>query len=70
MSQRTVCELLKELGGRATSRQISDLALRKYPDHSLHSYVSDRLRKLSNRRYVKKNEDGTWETVAKRGSPT
>ncbi|MGA2199443.1 MAG: hypothetical protein ABSG45_05845 [Nitrososphaerales archaeon] len=31
MSQRTVYELLKELGGRATSRQISELALKKYP---------------------------------------
>jgi len=70
MSQRTVYELLKELGGRATSRQISELALKKYPDYSLHSYVSERLRKLRNWGHVKKNEDGTWEIVAKRGPPT
>ncbi len=69
MKQRTVYELLNELGGRATSRQISELALKKYPEYSLHSYDSDRLRKFRNWGYVKKNADGTCEFVTKRGPP-
>ena len=63
MSQKVVLELLKELGGRATSRQISQLALKRYPEDTLHAYVGNRLRKLANWGLVKHNSDDTWEIV-------
>lgn len=46
MSQKVVYQLLKELGGTATRKQISELAFKKYPNLTLHQYVSDRLLKL------------------------
>jgi Fe2+ or Zn2+ uptake regulation protein len=46
MSQQTVLELLRELGGTATSSEIIKLAREKYPDLSLSHYVGHRLRKL------------------------
>lgn len=46
MSQRLVLELLKELGGKATSRQIKVLAKKRYPDSALDVLVGDRLSKL------------------------
>jgi hypothetical protein len=67
VSQRTVFELLKELGGRARTGEISKLAFEKYPDLTLNQYVSDRLHKLANWGYVKKNPDGTWEIISKDG---
>ena len=70
MSQKVVFALLKELGGRATVRQISELARKRYPDDTLYSYVGNRLRKLQNWGYVKRNSDGSWEIVDKRGPPT
>jgi DNA-binding HxlR family transcriptional regulator len=46
MSQSIVLELLNELGGVASLKEIRALAKKKYPDTTLHSYISDRLRKL------------------------
>ncbi len=46
MSQSIVLELLNELGGVASLKEIRALAKKKYPDATLHSYISDRLRKL------------------------
>ncbi len=69
MSQKTVYELLKELGGKATVKQISELALKKYPEYSLHSYVGNRLHKLANWGYIKQNRDGTWEILSKESPP-
>jgi hypothetical protein len=46
MSQRIILELLRELGGKGTTRQIEELAKKKYPDASLDQYVNDRLNKL------------------------
>lgn len=40
MGQDHAKELLVELGGRATSAQIRDLAKKKYPKSSLYSYVT------------------------------
>jgi hypothetical protein len=63
LSQKVVLELLRELGGRATSRQISQLALQRYPGDTLYTYVGNRLRKLENWDLVKHNPDDTWEIV-------
>jgi hypothetical protein len=64
MSQKLVFDLLKELGGRARCKDISELAKKKYPDLSLYLYVSVRLHALSKWGYVKRNPDLTWEIVA------
>jgi hypothetical protein len=63
LSQKVVLELLMELGGRATSKQISQLALERYPEDTLHTYVSNRLRKLANWGLVRHNSDDTWEVI-------
>ncbi len=47
MSQSDVLNLLVELGGRATSRQIADLARKKFPRRTLHLYIGNRLTKLA-----------------------
>jgi hypothetical protein len=64
VSQKQVYDLLESLGGRATTGEISKLALAKYPGDSLYQYVSDRLHKLEKWGYVKHNEDRTWEIIA------
>lgn len=46
MSQLEVLKILEELGGRARRVDISKKAKEKYPQYSLHLYVSDRLMKL------------------------
>ena len=46
MSQKIILQLLRELGGRATRKQIADLARKKYPDATLYSYVGLPLRRL------------------------
>lgn len=56
MSQKLVYQLLEELGGKATTRQIKALAKSKYPDISLHTYVYDRLIRLEKWGYIKSNK--------------
>jgi len=65
MSQKTVYELLKELGGKATSSQIRKLAQERYPDLTLYLYVTNRLRKLQRNGYVKYDAaSGYWIIVS------
>ena len=70
LSQKTVFELLRELGGKARTSEISRLALQKYPEASLHQYISVRLHQLQSWGYVKHNPDGTWEIASKDGPQT
>jgi hypothetical protein len=63
MSQSTVLELLRHLG-RATTKQIAELAMERYPGLSLHLYVGDRLNKLHKWGIVDKGKDGFWYIVA------
>lgn len=63
MSQKAVYELLKELGGRATSREISRLAKERYPIYTLHLYVTNRLHKLERNGIVKQDKEGYWEII-------
>jgi len=65
MSQQAVYELLQKLGGRATSREISQLALKMYPEYTLHSYVGNRLRKLQKNGYVRLDKEGFWVIISK-----
>lgn len=46
MSQKIVLQLLKDLGGRATWKQVSRLAKERFPEATLWSYVGQQLRKL------------------------
>ena len=46
MSQEDVLEIIKELGGRATTSQIVQRAKAKFPTRTLHMYVVNRLKKL------------------------
>ena len=65
MSQEDVFNILKELGGEATTEQIRKKARVKYPKRTLYLYVLNRLRKLEkdkqilfireNWRIIKKN---------------
>lgn len=66
MSQSDVLQLLKNLGGRATNRELIKEAKDEFPGRSLHSHVNMRLRALERRRLVSKldDEDGVvWETT-------
>jgi len=54
MSQSDVLELLYELGGSATTKEIRDLAKRKYPERTLYTYVGNRLKKLEKWDVIKK----------------
>lgn len=57
MSQRDVYEILKELGGKATTKEIREFAKKKYPNCSLHTYVSTRLSALEKHGCIKKEKD-------------
>ena len=54
MSQKLIWEILKELGGVATTKQVRELAKRKYPDATLWQYVFNRLHKLEYNGYVER----------------
>jgi len=65
LSQRDVYEILKELGGKASTGEISKRAKEKYPTRSLHQYVSDRLNKLAKKDVVKRmeGEGAYWKII-------
>jgi hypothetical protein len=52
LSQRIVLELLKELGGKAKIREISNLAKIKYPESCLYEFVGHKLERLASWGYV------------------
>ena len=52
MSQRVVLELLKELGGKAKTREVSNLAKIRYPESCLHEFVGHKLERLAAWGYV------------------
>lgn len=68
MSQKIIYDLIEELGGEATTKQIKELALKRYPNLTLHTYVKNRLKKLENFGYVKKTISDRvemWKIVRK-----
>lgn len=62
MSQEDVLEILKELGGSATQKEIKDRAKSKYPDRTLYQYISNRLQKLKKWKIITYNQ-GIWKVV-------
>jgi len=68
MSQSDVLQLLKNLGGCASSSEIIQEAKKEFPERSLHSHVSMRLKALKRRGLVSKQdtEDGLmWKITSK-----
>jgi hypothetical protein len=64
LSQRIVLELLKELGGRAKTREISNLAKSKFPESRLYEFVGHKLERLASRGYVYHDRiNGIWSIV-------
>lgn len=55
MSQEDVLNILKELKGEATTKEIRKLAKKKYRERTLYLYVGDRLKKLERNKQVIKN---------------
>lgn len=67
MSQQDVLQLLKKMGGRASSSEIIQEAKKEFPERSLHSHVSMRLKDLERRNLVSKQDTGgglVWETTS------
>jgi Fe2+ or Zn2+ uptake regulation protein len=67
LSQEEVYKILKELGGKATTRQISIRAKEKFPTASLYQYVGNRLQKLEKNGHVKRTlekREITWSIIA------
>jgi len=68
MSQEEIYKILEELGGEATSGQISRRAKEKYPNLSLYMYVARRLQRLELYGVVKsedKNRKTLWKIIDK-----
>jgi uncharacterized membrane protein len=66
MSQKEVYEIIKELGGEATYREIKRRAKEKFPNLTLWQYVTDRLKKLEKKGYVikiKRGNEVVWKIV-------
>lgn len=59
MSQIETLIILEEMGGKGRTFQVAAAALRKYPEFSLNTYVSDRLAKAKKWGYVTK-EGNYW----------
>jgi cytochrome b involved in lipid metabolism len=71
MSQLVVYQFLIDLGGKATLKQIREMALRKFPESTLYSYVGQRLHKLEEEGVVKHNKkDDTWEIIPGKTFPS
>ncbi len=65
MTQEDVRRLLDELGGKATVKEISTRAEKKYPERSLHTYVGQLLRRLEKKGFVTEVSDKTWQLTEK-----
>lgn len=60
MSQEDVLKILKDLKGEATTKEIQEVAKKKYPERTLYLYVSNRLKKLERNNQIKK-EGERWK---------
>lgn len=56
MSQARVYEILQFLGGEATTKAIREEAYKRYPSLTLHTYVTNRLKKLEKYGVVERSE--------------
>lgn len=66
MSQEEVFHIVKLLGGKATTKEVTDYARKNYPNYSLYMYIGRRLRKLAEWGYLKRTNVGamdSWEII-------
>ena len=64
MSQRIVLGLLKELVGKAKTREISNLAKIRYPESCLYEFVGHKLERLASWGYVHHDRiNGIWYII-------
>lgn len=64
MSQEDVLNILKELKGEATIKEIRELAKKKYSGRTLYLYVGNRLKKLERNKQIIKNGE-KWKIKKK-----
>lgn len=63
MSQRKVYDLVRSLGGEATTPEIKEAAIAEYPRASLHKYATNRLNSLEGWGFISKHESEDGPTV-------
>lgn len=63
MSQEDVLEILRELGGTASTDAIRERAREKFPTATLANYVWDRLTRLEKWGRVRRENRGTLWTI-------
>lgn len=66
MSQKEVYNIIRELGGKASTSEIKKRAREKFPNLSLHLYVNNRLTQLEKYGFIRKHAAGrvtTWTIV-------
>jgi hypothetical protein len=64
VTQKIVLELLRELGGKAKTSDISKLAKLRYPDSPLHQQVAHKLMRLHIWGYIQHDRiKGTWSVL-------
>ena len=64
MTQEDVLSILKELKGEATTKEIRELAKKKYRERTLYLYVVNRLKKLEKNKQVIKDGE-KWKIKKK-----
>lgn len=60
MSQKKIYEIIKSCGGKVSRRTITNIVNEKYPNTTMHVYISNRLTKLEEKGVIKKfkNDNG------------
>lgn len=59
MSQQKIYEVINSCGGKASRRMITDIVKEKYPNTTMHVYISNRLKRLEKKGIIKKIEHKT-----------
>lgn len=65
MTQEDVRRLMEELGGEATTGELSQLAKERFPERTLDTYVGSLLRRLRTKGFVTTEDEITWELTKK-----
>ena len=63
MGQYEVYAIINKLGGKATTKQIKENLLKKYPNFAYHTYVYYTLKKLVKNEYIQRITNENNETI-------
>lgn len=66
MSQEDVLNILKELKGKATTKEVSARAKEKYPNRTLYTYVWTRLNQLERNHKIERIGSNLWKLKSKK----